>query len=227
MDKVSFYNESFQPILDDNDPIKDVYDTYSDVIESVAHINLNDVQNLVLKSALAYKMVPKFLDGVKRPQILYQDNVDYYIAYDPVLDTEYICYKNLLHFDIDFPITQSVFGSGTDPLDTNSKVNHMLLKDQFQKLANKNNQIYDVYHSTKSGGYHVFCISHEYKYRDKNTLTEMISNGADPYYTIFTFIRGFCVKRNNNYKFMTRITPALGTTNVLGRLEDLVQLHFK
>jgi hypothetical protein len=48
-------------------------------------------------------------------------------------------------------------------------------------------------------GYHVFCTSKKFKYRDVNSVQFMLDNMCDKYYCLYSYLRGFCVRLNKKF----------------------------
>ena len=59
-------------------------------------------------------------------------------------------------------------------------------------------------------GYHIFCISQHFDYKNKNTIRFMLANFCDYYYVVYTFIRGFCVRLNPKFHETCPIYSDLG-----------------
>jgi hypothetical protein len=89
---------------------------------------------------------------------------------------------------------------------------------------------FKIYKTNK--GYHAFCISKLFEYRNKDTLEFMLKFkdlGLDMDYIRFCYIRGFCVRLNKkfnqteeNYKLYKVTKPEL----IDKKLEELVDIHF-
>jgi hypothetical protein len=159
---------------------KDTLDkTYSFIKNS--GINCNFDFNILPKNIdTVRKIAPILLQTIKKEQELIKETNDYYIARDIQTNTYYICYKNLLMIDIDNKTTEF----------TESEIiNH------FSKL----NFSWMIYKST--GGYHIFCTSQTFEYRNLETINFMIKNHCDFYYSIFSYIRGFCTRLNKKSDF--------------------------
>lgn len=156
------------------------------------------------------KTARQYIDGVKRPQSLVETHVDYYIARDLKTNTVYMCYKRVLMLDID-----------------NAELE---IDDLLQRLPG--DLSFQIYKTAK--GYHVFCVSRTFDYRNRETVEFMYSFkdlGVDIDYIRYCYIRGFCVRLNkkfdgemrDNYMYVTTTNPQLLDVT----LKDLVDLHIK
>lgn len=94
---------------------------------------------------------PFLLQSIKREQQLIETNKDYYVARDILTNTFYICYNNVLMLD----------------LDTTSNIDDVLTK-----LEQETDKCFSIYKS--HNGYHIFCLSHRFEYRDKRTCDFML-----------------------------------------------------
>jgi hypothetical protein len=121
--------------------------------------------------------------GVKRPQILIDSDTDFYIAKDTKTNTIYKCFKNILIIDIDHEMD----------------INH---------FNNYKDYAFRIFKTTR--GYHIFCISQHFDYKNKNTIRFMLANLCDYYYVVYTFIRGFCVRLNPKFNETCPIYSDLG-----------------
>lgn len=150
--------------------------------------------------------MPYFLQGIKREQFLIETTPDYYISRDGKTNTVYMCFKNVLMLDFDNT--------------TESQL----------EILNKLPMSFKIYSTTK--GFHAFCISKKFQYRNIGTVEFMLQfkdSGVDIDYIRFCYLRGFCVRLNNkfeqkgeNYKLYKVINPEL----INPELEKLVDLHF-
>lgn len=151
--------------------------------------------------------MPYFLQGIKREQFLIETTPDYYISRDSKTNTVYMCFKELLMLDFD-----------------NTSLEQLSVLESLP-LAFK------IYRTTK--GYHAFCISKKFEYRNKDTVEFMLKFkeiGVDIDYIRFCYLRGFCVRLNKkfeqsgeNYTLFKVTKPEL----IDLELEKLVDLHFK
>jgi sugar-specific transcriptional regulator TrmB len=117
----------------------------------------------------------RFISGVKRPQHLIKTRDDYYIARDTLTNTVYICFRNLLTIDIDRDFENDII------------INH------FTRIP----ETFRIYRSKR--GYHIYCTSREFEYRSKESVDFMLNNNSDPYYCVYSYIRGFCTRLNNKF----------------------------
>ena len=146
-----------------------------------------------------------YLQGVKRQQYLIETDNNYYIARDLKTNTVYMCYKNVMMLDFD-------------------------TIDDVKFLSDEIEKSFKIYKTNR--GYHAFCVSEIFDYRNKETVEYMLKYkdlGLDTTYIRYCYIRGFCVRLNkkfnetnkDNYTYVTTTNPELVDKN----LNDLVDLH--
>ena len=175
-----------------------------DELEGQALFNYSATVDGILNSA------PKFLQGVKRKQFLIKTNKDYYIARDSKTNTVYICFKNLLMIDID-----------KLPKEINDKSieeQNSYIIEYFSKLPYS----FRIYKSKR--GYHVFCTSYKFNYRSRESVDFMLSNMSDPYYCMYSYIRGYCVRLNRKFEEINHKHDCLHIINQDKEDIDLVKL---
>lgn len=147
------------------------------------------------------RLAPTFISGVKRDQVLIKTRGDYYIARDILTNTVYICFKDLLTIDIDIDIDVDV----DENVDINSDEKIM---DYFSKLS----ETFRIYKTPR--GYHIYCTSKRFAYRDKDTISYMLNNFCDKYYCVYSYIRGFSTRLNNKFNSRGEIVyEYIGKTN--------------
>lgn len=151
---------------------------------------------------------PFLLQSIKREQELIETNKDYYVARDILTNTYYICYNNVLMLDVD----------------TTSNIDDVLTK-----LEQETDKCFSIYKS--HNGYHIFCLSHRFEYRDKSTCEFMLKYDCDFYYTVYTYIRGFSVRlnkkftENENEQLYEFVGYVGNKDNIDVKLKRLVQKH--
>jgi hypothetical protein len=196
------FNKSFLDILQGNDSLDVIY---NDCISNGIDGKFNyDLLPKTVDNAI--KLAPFLLQNMKKQQVLIETTPDYYIAQDTVDNTIYICYKNLMVIDIDDKLK--------------NVVNHFSLKKESFSIFSSRN------------GYHVFCISKKVDYRDKETISFMIDNFCDFYYSIHTYIRGFCVRLNKKFDedengLPYQFVKLIDNGNIDPHLLDLTNKHFE
>lgn len=142
-------------------------------------INNFDYNLLPKTSENAIKIAPLLIENINKDQLLIETNSEYYIARDLKDYTVYICFKNLLVIDID-----------------NCRLSQETLVKHFSEM----NDTFTIYKSNKKpNNYHVICTSRPFEYRNKDTIKFMLDNYCDYYYSIFSFIRGFCIRLNKKF----------------------------
>lgn len=167
------FNESFLKILEGEDPLEGDLQNQKDIFSTPTTL-----ENIIQKSR-------GLIHAIKNPQKLIETTEDYYVAIDMLTDYIYICFKNMMVFDID---TTKYY-----TLDDTFIINHFSKKHQCYRIFKTRN------------GYHVFCISQEYNYRDLNSAKLMLENFTDYYYIVFSYIRGWCVRLNRKEYEKSRV----------------------
>jgi hypothetical protein len=197
------FHKTFLNILSNKDELDVIY-------ESVKELGTFNYDKLPKNSDTVVKTAPFLLQKIKKEQLLIETKKDYYVARDCEDNTVYICFKDLLVIDID------------------KEKNEITLKDIIKHFEQYNKKSFIVYSNGK-GGYHMFCVSEKNKYRDINTVDFMINNYSDFYYTIFSYIRGFCVRLNEKFEMNTRykFETIINEKNAMKELVDLVKYHEK
>lgn len=147
------------------------------------------------------KLAPQFISGVNRPQQLIKPKRDYYIARDSLTNTVYICFKHLLTIDIDQDIDKDV------------------VIEHFSKIP----ETFRIFRSKR--GYHVYCTSKSFDYRSKDSVDFMFNNMSDPYYCVYSYIRGYCTRLNNKFDDCGKtIYEYVGKTGGKLEIDRLVKL---
>jgi hypothetical protein len=155
---------------------------------------------------------------ITKPQELIEDNTDYYVARDILTNTVYICYKHLLVIDID------VYKQD-DPTE---------IYKIFQ-LLDDSEYLFHVFQSRN--GYHAFCVSEEFDYKQQKTIELMMTFQCDFFYAFYCYLRGFCVRlnrkmneyfdlmSNKDHSSIYSFIGTFGSGEESERLSDLVQKH--
>lgn len=172
--------------------MKHFHTTFLDILENKDPIK--DVGNSehIINIESSYDIIKNaghFINGIKRPQELLNTNIHYYVARDMITNTVYICFRNLLMIDIDI----------------NKLENSNDITDEFiVAYFNQKKESYRIYKSIN--GYHVFCTSKKFKYRSKESIDFMLENMCDKYYSLYSYLRGYCVRLNRKFN-ETDINP--------------------
>jgi hypothetical protein len=164
------FHTTFLNILENKDPIKDLGNPHDKIDIECAHDIINNA---------GY-----FLDGIKRPQELLNTNIHYYVARDMTTNTVYICFRNLLMIDIDI-----------NKIDAEHR--HNITDDYIINHFQQRKESFRIYKSIN--GYHIFCTSKKFKYRDLTSIEFMLNNMCDKYYCLYSYLRGFCVRLNRKF----------------------------
>jgi hypothetical protein len=169
---MKLFHKTFLNILENKDPL--INNTINTQLEKCDLEKLNEIKSC--KDVI--HMASQFIHGVKRQQTLIKSSNDYYIARDHVTNTIYICYKHLLTIDIDNP-----------------EIDLVTLKQKLIQIP----ETFRIYKSNR--GYHIYCTSKLFDYRSKQSVEFMLDNFCDPYYCIYSYIRGYCTRLNNKFEY--------------------------
>jgi hypothetical protein len=194
------FHKSFLCILRGEDALDKLYHQLTDSGVSAMNFDLLEKNADTIERA-----APFLLQSIKREQELIETKKDYYVARDVLTNTYYICYKDVLMLDID----------RNDVIDIQSR------------LEREQDKCFSVYKSRN--GYHIFCLSHRFKYRDRQTTEFLLKYDCDFYYTAYAYIRGFSVRLNRKftenendemYSFVGYIGDRSKTDKALQKLVD-------
>ncbi len=200
------FHKTFLSILRGQDPLQKT---------DLHLVNSTNFDALPKTVATIEKLACILIKGVQREQELIETHTDYYVARDTTTNVVYVCFKDLLVIDIDVKKLEDGLS-----VDDTSIMNLFNLQDYTFKIYKSNN------------GYHVFCISQPFEYRNSSTMSFMLKYYCDFYYAIYCYIRGFSVRLNK--KFIETQSPSvytlLGTIGnkemIDSRLLALVNLHY-
>lgn len=195
---MNLFHKTFLNILENKDLL--IRDTHQEKY-NLEIINETDVKSY----DDVINMVPHFIHGVKRQQTLIKTSNDYYIARDQITNTVYICYKNVLTIDID-----------------NGDLDIDIIKKKLSSVP----ETFRIYKSKR--GYHIYCTSKLFDYRSKESVDLMLDNFCDPYYCIYSYIRGYCTRLNNKFdserEQLYEYIGKVGTADEVERILYLVNL---
>jgi hypothetical protein len=206
------FHQTFLDILNGKDTLDLLYNKINKYVDFKFNFNL-----LPKCSDTVEKIAPYLLQRMKKEQELIETHKDYYVARDLLDNTVYICFKELLIIDIDG--------------DKNHKYTNIEdIKNHFSNYIGFSFMIYGRKNDLNNYySYHVFCTNKKFKYRDKETASFMINNFCDFYYTVHSYIRGFCVRLNNKFKNNNKyeFICSINDKNEDIELVKLVTLHEK
>jgi hypothetical protein len=163
---------------------------------------------------LVKEISPYLVKTLIKPQkpIIISDN--FYVANDIITNTMYICYKNLLMIDIDLykqhngnDISQMLphclcqIEQVINDWKDDEEIEERNIKWNTKKCIceNCNSKCSKIlrYRLFKSrNGYHAFIISHIFDKNGNLPIQLSIEANCDYFYTIYTYIRGSCVRLN-------------------------------
>ncbi len=108
---------------------------------------------------------------------------------------------------------------------------HLNLDYIIKHFSNYSDKSFRIYARKNELGnwcnYHVFLTSKKMEYRNKDTVSFMIDNFCDFYYTAHSYIRGFCVRLNNKFDNLSKYeyVCTLNDKYEDQELVNLVKLH--
>jgi hypothetical protein len=193
------FHKSFLKILRGEDELESLY------IEELKGTNFDKFEK-TRESVVS--MSPFLLQKVKKEQSLITTKSNYYVACDIETNVIYICFKDLLMIDID---------------EYNLEISDLIC--HFEKFESDSFSIF----TNNKGKYHIFCTSKEYKYRDEETVSFMLDNYCDFFYTVFAYIRGFSARLNSKFYSESNYTEVceVNPQNAKKHLNDLVRVYSK
>jgi len=204
------FHHSFLSILRETDPLFERCKQLEQTNMGLFNTNF-DMLPKTAKSVV--EIAPLLLRKVKRSQTLIDSTVDYYVASDNATNTVYMCYRDVLMIDIDLK---------------NQELGAEQVLDYFDKIPN---YAFKIFQSAR--GFHVFCVSQRFHYRDPFVLQFMLSHFSDFYYTVYAYIRGFSVRLNPKFNDST-VQPIYKELGTVGNHElidkevlALVDRHMK
>lgn len=209
------FHRTFLDILFGKDPLDNFYNEIKEYVNFKFNFDL-----LPKCSDTVEKIAPYLLQSMKKEQELIDTTEDYYVARDLVDNTIYICFKELMVIDIDQGSTGD--SEQSEHLDIDKIIKH------FKKQKEMSFRIYGRKNELNNFcAYHVFCTNKKVVYRDKETISFMIANFCDFYYTVHSYIRGFCVRLNNKFKTPNQyeFICKINAENEDPELVKLVELH--
>jgi hypothetical protein len=202
---MELFHKSFLNILENKDQLQNSLENNIHETQQNSRKDPDDIN--IIDSDDVINLAPYFISGVKRPQNLIKTRRDYYIARDTVTNTIYICFQNLLTIDID------------------KNIDDEIVKQHFSRIP----ETFRIYRSKR--GYHVYCTSRIFQYRSKDSVDFMLNNNSDPYYCVYSYIRGYCTRLNNKFtdygETLYNYIGKVGDKPELDRLVRLTDLMFK
>ena len=195
---MELFHKTFLNILQNKDPLQNGESSYD--------IDIAEKQKMITDFTINYsddiiKLATQFISGVKRPQHLIKTKWDYYIARDSATNTVYICFKHLLTIDIDQDVDKDI------------------VIEHFSKIP----ETFRIFRSKR--GYHVYCTSKQFDYRTKGSVDFMFNNMSDPYYCVYSYIRGYCTRLNNKFNDCGKtIYEYIGKTGIKLEIDRFVKL---
>lgn len=186
------FHHSFMNIMRGIDPLSELSKQIEQTNGGLANTNLD----LLPKTAESVVMIaPLLLSKVKRSQTLIDSTEDYYVARDNATGTIYMCYRDVLMIDMD---------------------SDMSAEEVLAHFSEIPGYAFKIFQSAR--GFHVFCISQRFDYRQPMTIQFMLSHFADFYYTVYVYIRGFSVRLNPKFNDSTK-QPIYKDIGVVGNQE--------
>ncbi|NBO99450.1 MAG: hypothetical protein EBU90_04885 [Proteobacteria bacterium] len=170
------FHHSFLSILRETDPL---FERCKQLEQTNTQLFNTNFDMLPKTAESVIEIAPLLLRKVKRAQTLIDSTADYYVASDNATSTVYMCYRDVLMIDIDLK---------------HQELEAAEVLDYFDNIPN---YAFKIFQSAR--GFHVFCISQRFHYRDPLVIQFMLSHFADFYYTVYAYIRGFSVRLNPKF----------------------------
>lgn len=178
---------------------------YSEFIEdknktSIDHELYNDnlkvekfLEYFIENNELNYESIKMLSNGLKnyinKPQRILKDNPNNYVGIDMHTNLYYICFKDILTFDIDLH---------NEEID--NKVFLKKIKKEF--LINKFKKFDDVFYlDESSNGFHIFVLNKRFHHKSEEAIKYMIEFECDVKYIICSYLRGFSIRLNKKNLF--------------------------
>jgi len=186
------FHHSFIDIMRGSDPLCELSKQIEQTNGQLFHTNFD----LLPKTAESVvEIAPLLLSKIKRSQTLIDSTVDYYVASDNATNTVYMCYRDVLMIDIDLK---------------HQELDVQQVLDYFDNIPH---YAFKIFQSAR--GFHVFCVSQRFHYRDHLAIQFMLSHFADFYYTVYAYIRGFSVILNPKFRDSTDL-PIYKDVGIVG-----------
>jgi hypothetical protein len=213
---------SYQTFID---VLKEKYDLEQDTLAQFRDGEFRtQIQSKYVDARLIKEVAPYVSPLIKKPQQLVVDQETFYVANDLNTNTDYMCMPKVLMIDVDSYKNENgddiqieailphcmcqvdgVIASWKPSEECDVSQPHSttwhLHKCKYVKPSTKKSSSpppctfrYRVFKSR--AGWHAFLISHEMHYRDDRAIQLMIEAKTDYFYTIFTYLRGWCVRLN-------------------------------
>lgn len=169
--------------------IPKVPSTYVDYLIKNSELNISSIKNLS----------NYFIDYIKKPQRYLHFEDDLYIGVDMNTNMHYICYKDIVMFDID--------------------------DQKLEDISLKSNDSYLIYKS--NNGFHIFLTNRRIDYDSDECINYMIDMKTDIKYIICTHLRGYSVRLNKKketetiYELVHEHNKHLADKDIV----DLINIH--
>lgn len=218
-----FYQSYLKLVEEDYNSRKEKDGKYTDFELLMKEIPFkNYVLEKLGKSFDTVKLFSKcILSSMIRPQRLILSDENYYIACDMITNTYYICYKELMMIDIDYPSIKNT--DETDKTDKTDKID----KTDIIKNFKSDDKCWMLYETRN--GIHAFLVSEKCEYKTKESVELMMGLNCDFYYVIYCYLRGYSVrlnKKNGEPEVKYNFMGFFGNKRLVKReLFDLTNLH--
>lgn len=185
----SFFYDKYLALEYPNIP--KVPSTYVDYLIQNSEININSIKY----------MSTYFINYIKKPQRYLHFENDLYIGVDMNTNMHYICYKDIVMFDIDNIALEDIMP---------------LLKSEDSYLIYKSNN-----------GFHIFLTNRRIDYDSDESIKYMIEMKTDIKYIICSYLRGYSVRLNkkketeNIYELVYEHNKHLANKDII----ELINIH--
>ena len=196
--------------------IQDIFNPTHPIVEELKDSKFR--QYLIDTIESSTELIPLLAEGListlKKPQRFLMGDVNFYVACDLYTNTYYICYQNILCIDVDIP--KSKWTSKHEYL--------QFLEDWYHSHMIFDFQIYET-----TNGFHVFISNYLFDYKQPESIQIMTELGADIYYCVYTYLRGWSIRLNRKRREThPQIYEYIGQLGQ-GRPEivDLIHSHYR
>lgn len=182
------------------------------------------LEHFIENNEINYESIKMLSNGLKnyisKPQRILINNPNDYVGVDMNTNIHYICFRDVLMFDIDLKDHDHEIGDDV-----------FLKKIKKEFLINKLENSNDVFYlDESSNGFHIFLLNKRVNHKSEEAINYMIDFDCDIKYIICSFLRGFSIRINkkNIYDPMYTHIGIYGNKNLIDEsiLNDVKKIQF-
>ena len=148
------------------------------------------LEHFIENNPITYEAVKMLSNGLKnyinKPQRLIQSNENNYVAIDMHTNIYYICFRDIIMFDIDLKETTSFF----------KKIKKEYLINKFKSYED------DVFYlDESSNGFHIYLLNKRINHKSEEMVKYLVDFNCDIKYIICSYIRGYSTRVNKKTDF--------------------------